>query len=135
MNVLHDPKWTRKAYLATLVASLAFVCAFGINRAEAKPPPEMWDCVGVWLHEPSGGLLEFREDGTYEMTLLNPITGRTLVRDEGSYEVIEGVIVAESNSGSTARIYVIGMGPPVLTFRFTRDGIDVAELTCVRLRH
>jgi len=49
--------------------------------------------------------------------------------------VIEGVIVAESYRGGTTRIYVVGMGPPVLTFRFTRDGVDLAEMTCLRIGH
>jgi len=83
MNELHDRKWTGKACLATLVVSLMF--AFTVSRAEAPPAPEMWDNVGIWLHESSGALLEFREDGTYEMTLPNPFTGNVLLKEKGTY--------------------------------------------------
>ena len=94
----------------------------------------MWDVTGIWLHEPTGGLLEFRPDGTYEMKLPNPFTGTALLRNDGYYAVIEGVIYTESFSKTKVEIYLMTMPLHATTFRFMRNGEELGDLTCVRVR-
>jgi len=120
MNVLHRRAWAGMAILASLGLVLTAVCAVGASRAEAPQPPDIWEVQGVWVNV-TGIKMEFRIDGTYEMTVPVPFTDKVLLKDYGIYDMTEGVVFADSFGGAHFRVEVYRLGEDEALFRFTRN--------------
>jgi hypothetical protein len=121
------------AFLAAVAVVLASVRAAGVSRAEPAQPPDIWEVQGTWVHV-TGIKLEFRIDGTYEVTVPMPFLDKPLLRNAGIYDMTDGVIFAESYGGAHLRMEFQPIGEEAARFRFTSNGAPAGELICMHVR-